>query len=170
MGILGVELDCEKAWRRRSLRSSSVYQPEDAWEVRERLWERSGPVGGRERRRRGSAGEPFLGMPRRIWRRFWVELDCGKAWRRRSLGAAGVYQPKAVWEVRERLWERSGLVGGREPLWERSGEEVRLGSPFSRKLGPRGSPLLLVFFGAPKATLGMPRRIWRRFWGGINWN
>ena len=69
---------------------------------------------------------------------------------------------RALGEKRARGRERAALG--------RSGEEVRLGSPFSRKLGPRGSPLLLVFFGAPKATLGMPRRIWRRFWGGINWN
>ena len=35
---------------------------------------------------------------------FDVELDCGKAWRGRSLGA-GVYQPEDPWEVRERLLE-----------------------------------------------------------------
>ena len=31
---------------------------------------------------------------------FGAELDCGKLWRRRSLGA-GVYQPEGPWEVRE---------------------------------------------------------------------
>ena len=33
---------------------------------------------------------------------FGTELDCGKLWRRRSLGT-GVYQPEDPWEVRERL-------------------------------------------------------------------
>ena len=45
---------------------------------------------------------------------------------------------RALGEKRARGRERTALG--------RSGEEVRLGSPFSRKLGPRGSPLLLVFF------------------------
>ena len=33
---------------------------------------------------------------------FGAELDCGKLWRSRSLGA-GVDQPEDPWEVRERL-------------------------------------------------------------------
>ena len=33
---------------------------------------------------------------------FGLELDCGKLWRRKSLGR-GVYQPEDPWEVRERL-------------------------------------------------------------------
>ena len=33
---------------------------------------------------------------------FGLELDCGKLWRRESLGA-GVNQPEDPWEVRERL-------------------------------------------------------------------
>ena len=33
---------------------------------------------------------------------FGLELDCGKLWRRKSLGT-GVYQPEDPWEVRERL-------------------------------------------------------------------
>ena len=33
---------------------------------------------------------------------FGLELDCGKLWRRKSLGA-GVNQPEDPWEVRERL-------------------------------------------------------------------
>ena len=33
---------------------------------------------------------------------FGLELDGGKAWRRKSLGT-GVYQPEDPWEVRERL-------------------------------------------------------------------
>ena len=35
---------------------------------------------------------------------FCAELDCGKLWRRRSLGA-GVYQPEDSWGVREWLRE-----------------------------------------------------------------
>ena len=34
--IFGLELDGRKAWRRKSL-GTGVYQPEDPWEVRERL-------------------------------------------------------------------------------------------------------------------------------------
>ena len=33
---------------------------------------------------------------------FGLELDCGKLWRRKSLGT-GVYQPEDPWEARERL-------------------------------------------------------------------
>ena len=36
---------------------------------------------------------------------FGLELDCGKLWRRESLGA-GVNQPEHPWEVRERLLHR----------------------------------------------------------------
>ena len=41
-----------------------------------------------------------------------LELDCGKLWRRKSLGT-GVYQPEDPWEVRERL-----LVRQPEDPWE----------------------------------------------------
>ena len=34
--ICGLELDCGKLWRRKAL-GTGVYQPEDPWEVRERL-------------------------------------------------------------------------------------------------------------------------------------
>ena len=43
---------------------------------------------------------------------FGLELDCGKLWRRKSLGT-GVYQPEDPWEVRERL-----LVRQPEDPWE----------------------------------------------------
>ena len=43
---------------------------------------------------------------------FGLELDGGKAWRRKSLGT-GVYQPEDPWEVRERL-----LVYQAEDPWE----------------------------------------------------
>ena len=43
---------------------------------------------------------------------FGLELDCGKLWRRKSLGT-GVYQPEDPWEVRERL-----LVHQPEDPWE----------------------------------------------------
>ena len=36
---------------------------------------------------------------------FGLELDCGKLWRSKSLGA-GVNQPEDPWEVRERLLHR----------------------------------------------------------------
>ena len=36
---------------------------------------------------------------------FGFELDCGKLWRRKSLGA-GVNQPEDPWEVRKRLLHR----------------------------------------------------------------
>ena len=39
---------------------------------------------------------------------FGLELDCGKLWRRKSLGA-GVNQPEDPWEVRERLLVFYGL-------------------------------------------------------------
>ena len=35
--IFGLELDCGKLWRRKSF-GTGVYQPEDPWEVRERLF------------------------------------------------------------------------------------------------------------------------------------
>ena len=50
--IFGLEPDCGKLWRRKSL-GTGVYQPEDPWEVRERLLVHQpedpvarGPVGG----------------------------------------------------------------------------------------------------------------------------
>ena len=43
---------------------------------------------------------------------FGLELDCGKLWRRKSLGA-GVNQPGDPWEVRERL-----IVYQPEHPWE----------------------------------------------------
>ena len=48
-----------------------------------------------------------------------LELDCGKLWRRKSLGT-GVYQPEDPWEVRERL-----LVHQPEDPWPEDPWEVR---------------------------------------------
>ena len=50
---------------------------------------------------------------------FGLELDCGKLWRRKSLGT-GVYQPEDPWEVRERL-----LVHQPEDPWPEDPWEVR---------------------------------------------
>ena len=50
---------------------------------------------------------------------FGLELDCGKLWRRKSLGT-GVYQPEDPWEVRERL-----LVRQPEDPWPEDPWEVR---------------------------------------------
>ena len=50
---------------------------------------------------------------------FGLELDGGKAWRRKSLGT-GVYQPEDSWEVRERL-----LVHQPEDPWPEDPWEVR---------------------------------------------
>ena len=50
---------------------------------------------------------------------FGFELDCGKLWRRKSLGT-GVYQPEDPWEVRERL-----LVHQPEDPWPEDPWEVR---------------------------------------------
>ena len=50
---------------------------------------------------------------------FGLELDGGKAWRRKSLGT-GVYQPEDPWEVRERL-----LVYQPEDPWPEDSWEVR---------------------------------------------
>ena len=36
-----------------------------------------------------------------FWAIFGLELDCGRLWRRKSLGA-GVYQPEDPWEARDR--------------------------------------------------------------------
>ena len=81
-----------------------------------------GPVGGerevRDRLLRGSRGrcftDSFYGFRKRryieslraygedlFWAIFGLELDCGKLWRRKSLGA-GVYQPEDPWEARDR--------------------------------------------------------------------
>ena len=66
-----------KAWRSRSL-GAGVYQPEDAWEVRDRLLE-----GDKEKRifiaavrKQRLAEDDVSGV-------FGVELDCGKLWRSR---------------------------------------------------------------------------------------
>ena len=52
---------------------------------------------------------------------FGLELDCGKLWRRKSLGT-GVYQPEDPWEVGERLLvhqpEDPWFVYQPEDLWE----------------------------------------------------
>ena len=50
---------------------------------------------------------------------FGLELDCGKLWRRKSLGT-DVYQPEDPWEVRERL-----LVHQPEDPWPEDPWEVR---------------------------------------------
>ena len=49
----------------------------------------------------------------------YSKLDCGKLWRRKSLGT-GVYQPEDPWEVRERL-----LVHQPEDPWPEDPWEVR---------------------------------------------
>ena len=97
--IFGLELDCGKLWRSKSL-GAGVNQPEDPWEVRERLLHRlvlRGPKATLETLR--AYGEDLF---RAI---FGLELDCGKLWRSKSLGA-GVNQPEDLWEVRERLLYR----------------------------------------------------------------
>ena len=109
--ILGLELDCGKLWRRESL-GAGVNQPEDPWEVRERQIvyqpEHLSEVTERLLHRlvlripkatldilRAYGEDPFRAI-------LGLELDCGKLWRRESLGA-GVNQPEDPWEVRERL-------------------------------------------------------------------
>ena len=85
----------------------TVYQPEHLWEVTERRLHRLVlriPKATLEILR--AYGEnPFRAI-------FGLELDCGKLWRRASLGA-GVNQPEDPWEVRERL-----IVYQPEHLWE----------------------------------------------------
>ena len=51
---------------------------------------------------RRSVGGARTGSEDEVWVVFGAELDCGKLWRSRSLGA-GVDQPEDPWEVRERL-------------------------------------------------------------------
>ena len=102
------------------------YQPEHPWEVRERLLHRLVlriPKATLDILR-AYGEDPFRAI-------FGFELDCGKLWRRESLGA-GVNQPEDPWEVRERLigyqpehpWEvrervRERLLGYQpEDLWE----------------------------------------------------
>ena len=83
--IFGLELDCGKLWRSKSL-GAGVNQPEDPWEVRERLLHRlvlRVPKATLETLR--AYGEDLF---RAI---FGLELDCGKLWRSKSLGA-GVNQ------------------------------------------------------------------------------
>ena len=46
-----------------------------------------------------------------VWVVFGAELDCGKLWWRRSLGA-GVYQPEDSWKVREEKRRRRSLGAG----------------------------------------------------------
>ena len=48
---------------------------------------------------------------------FGFELDCGKLWRRKSLGT-GVYQPEDPWEVKERLFVHQPEDPWPEDLWE----------------------------------------------------
>ena len=72
------------------------YQPEHPWEVRERLLHRLVlriPKATLEILR-PYGEDPFRAI-------FGLELDCGKLWRRESLGA-GVNQPEDSWEVRDR--------------------------------------------------------------------
>ena len=72
-----------------------------------------------------------------IWVVFGAELDCGKLWRGRSLGA-GVYQPQDPWEVRDRLLAETGRRGPSESnVWHREsnllasllGARTLLGAP-----------------------------------------
>ena len=97
--ILGLELDGGKEWRRKSL-GAGVNQPEHPWEVRERLLHRL-------LLRVPKATLDILGAYGEVLFRaiFGLELDGGKEWRRKSLGA-GVNQPEHPWEVRERLLRR----------------------------------------------------------------
>ena len=70
---------------------------------------------------------------------FGLELDCGKLWRRKSLGT-GVYQPEDPWEVRERL-----LVHQPEDPWPEDPWEVRERLLVYQPEGPYG------FFDASEA-------------------
>ena len=105
-----------------------VHQSEDPWEVREQLFRgfRASQtyITGSESNVNGSKaeGRACLTLLHRLVVRvpkatldilgayaedlfraiFGLELDCGKLWRRKSLGT-GVYQPEDPWEVRERL-------------------------------------------------------------------
>ena len=90
--IFGLELDCGKLWRSKSL-GAGVNQPEDPWEVRERLLYR---LVLRVPKATAYGEDLFRAI-------FGLELDCGKLWRSKSLGA-GVNQPEDPWEVRERLF------------------------------------------------------------------
>ena len=92
--IFGIELDCGKLWRSKSL-GVGVNQPEDPWEVRERLLHR---LVLRVPKATAYGEDLFRAI-------IGLELDCGKLWRRKSLGA-GVNQPEDPWEVRERLLHR----------------------------------------------------------------
>ena len=112
--IVGLELDCGKLWRRKSL-GAGVNQPEDPWEVRERhiVYQPEDPWEVRERllhrlvlRVPQATLEILRAYGEDHFRAiFGLELDCGKLWRRKSLGA-GVNQPGDPWEVRERLLHR----------------------------------------------------------------
>lgn len=114
-----LEANCDsmcgiKTWRGRSL-GAGVYQPEDPEEVKERLLE--------EKWRRG-----LLSSESDVWHWessskdedlvvFDMELDCGKAWRGRSLGAS-VYQRADPWEVGERLLaEKMILLPSQSDVW-----------------------------------------------------
>ena len=90
--IFGLELDCGKRWRSKSL-EAGANQPEDPWEVRERLLYR---LVLRVPKTTAYGEDLFRAI-------FGLELDCGKLWRSKSLGA-GVNQPEDPWEVRERLF------------------------------------------------------------------
>ena len=95
----------EEAWEVRE--RLIVYQPEHLWEVTERLLHRLVlriPKATLEILR-AYGEDPFRAI-------FGLELDCGKLWRGESLGA-GVNQPEDPWEVRERL-----IVYQPEHLWE----------------------------------------------------
>ena len=135
--IFGLELDSGKARRRKSL-GTGVDQPEDPWEVRDRLLEAlpttrgvSVTAGGLKRCGRLEKAEEracstlrhrlvlrvpkatldILGAYGEVLFRaiFGVELDGGKL-RRKSLGT-GVYQP----EVRDRLLEALPTTRGQAP-------------------------------------------------------
>ena len=118
--IFGLELDCGKLWRGgiTGSRCQPARGPVGGERTAYCLPARA-PVGGRRtaasqtsftesesdvRDSAGVRGGPLQG--------FGLELDCGKLWRRESLGA-GVNQPEDPWEVRERL-----IVYQPEHLWE----------------------------------------------------
>ena len=105
--IFGLELDFGKLWRSKS-QGAGVNQPEDPWEVRERLLYRLVlriPKATLDLDCAGVRGGPLSGD-------FWCRIRLWKAVAKQITGSrcqpAGgpvliVYQPEDPWEVRERL-------------------------------------------------------------------
>ena len=85
---------------------------------------------------------------------FGLELDCGKLWRRKSLGR-GVYQPEDPWEVRERL-----LVHQPEDPWPEDPWKVRerlLNTSHAEDLWEVRERLFRCFRGVPVTAGGLKR-------------